>query len=35
MANPLLQAAPLLFMGMMLAFGVGGLFCSISDAKQR
>jgi hypothetical protein len=32
---PYLQSAPLLFIGMVLAFGAGLLFCSISDALHR
>jgi hypothetical protein len=32
---PFLQPAPLLFIGMMLAFSVVLLFCSISDAQRR
>ena len=35
MANPLLQLAPLVFIGMSLAFGIVLLGCSISDAMRR
>jgi len=35
MANPLMQPAPLVFIAMMLAFGVVLLGLSISDARRR
>lgn len=35
MASPLMQAAPLIFAGMALAFGVVLVGCSISDTRQR
>lgn len=35
MAQPLFQAAPLIFMAMMLAFGLALAACSISDAHNR
>jgi hypothetical protein len=35
MASPLMQAAPLIFAGMALAFGVVLVGCSISDARRR
>jgi hypothetical protein len=35
MANPLMQTAPIVFIGMMLAFGLVLLGCSITDAMRR
>jgi hypothetical protein len=35
MATPLMQAAPLIFAGMVFAFGAVLLGCSISDALHR
>ncbi len=34
MANPLMHAAPLIFMAMTLAFGLVLLGCSIADARR-
>lgn len=35
MASPLMQAAPLIFAAMALAFGVVLVGCSIADARHR
>jgi hypothetical protein len=35
MAGPLMQTAPLVFIGMTLAFGLVLLGCSITDAMRR
>lgn len=35
MANPLMQAAPLIFTAMVVVFSIVLLGCSISDARQR
>ncbi len=33
--NPLMQPAPLIFIGMTVAFGIVLLVCSIGDALRR